>query len=83
MKVWYNFTLPSSQILSSKNTVLLNLFCCIFQPAFGVLHTPNPGQIMHFQYFFCKKAKKLRKSKKIVANFCKKTVFFSVHQGPG
>ena len=45
-----------------------------------VLRTPNAGWNSHFHFFF---AKKLKKSKKYAANFCKKHVFLSLHQNAG
>ena len=40
-----------------------------------VLHTPNEGWNMHFQCFFCKKAEKGRKAKKLRQNLSKNLVF--------
>ena len=51
--------------------------CYIFQPGFGCCTLQTLVKIVIFSIF---SAKKLLKSKKFAANFCKKHVFFSLRQ---
>ena len=54
--------------------------CCIFQPAIGCWALQTLVEIVIFSVF-C--AKKLLKSKKVGAKFCKKHVYLSLHKNVG